>query len=250
MSDLGAAAAALGIPEALVQRSAEARAAETGGSVDDILVAWAGGAAAPPGAAVAPDQRPAPEAAPEPVPAVQQAQAPPEIVLPPAPAPIAAAVPAGPYKPPVLVGSSDNPMTILTGAIALFASMLLIGLVGPASQADQPGALSSEIPYDQAAVEGQAIYGSLGCASCHTQMVRPVIADVGLGAVTLNDSNQVLGTRRHGPDLSDVGSRLTGSQIEATIGGWGGHPGQTLSDADMGLLVAYLEQSMTSGGSG
>jgi hypothetical protein len=33
----------LGLPEALVQRSAEARAAESGASVDEILAAWAGG---------------------------------------------------------------------------------------------------------------------------------------------------------------------------------------------------------------
>ena len=43
MSDLAAAAAALGIPEALVQRSAAARATATGKSVDEILAAWAGG---------------------------------------------------------------------------------------------------------------------------------------------------------------------------------------------------------------
>lgn len=40
---LSAAAEAMGLPEDLVQRSAEARAAETGQSVDDILAAWAGG---------------------------------------------------------------------------------------------------------------------------------------------------------------------------------------------------------------
>lgn len=44
MSDLlPAAAAALGIPEPLVQRSAEARAAASGTSVDAVLAAWAGG---------------------------------------------------------------------------------------------------------------------------------------------------------------------------------------------------------------
>lgn len=40
---LSAAASAMGLPEVLVQRSAEARAAETGTPVDDILSAWAGG---------------------------------------------------------------------------------------------------------------------------------------------------------------------------------------------------------------
>lgn len=41
---LTAAAAALGVPETLVQRAAAARAAETGMSVDEVLTAWAGGA--------------------------------------------------------------------------------------------------------------------------------------------------------------------------------------------------------------
>jgi hypothetical protein len=40
---LAAAASAMGLPEVLVQRSAEARAADTGASVEEILVAWAGG---------------------------------------------------------------------------------------------------------------------------------------------------------------------------------------------------------------
>ncbi|HJU80442.1 MAG TPA: c-type cytochrome [Acidimicrobiia bacterium] len=64
MSDLAAAAAALGIPEALVQRSAEARAKASGASVDEILAAWAGGGTAP-----APTPSPQPEVSPpEPVP--------------------------------------------------------------------------------------------------------------------------------------------------------------------------------------
>ena len=44
MSDLAAAAVAIGAPEELVQRSADARAAASGGSAVEILAAWAGGA--------------------------------------------------------------------------------------------------------------------------------------------------------------------------------------------------------------
>ena len=45
MSDLlDAAAAALGTPKELVQRSAAARAAESGATIDDILASWGGGA--------------------------------------------------------------------------------------------------------------------------------------------------------------------------------------------------------------
>lgn len=88
MSDvLSAAAAALGLPEALVQRSAAARASETGGSVDDILAAWAGGEAAPaisapaaaaepPAAAAEPEEQAAPPSEPSPAPAAVIAAAP------------------------------------------------------------------------------------------------------------------------------------------------------------------------------
>jgi hypothetical protein len=77
-------------------------------------------------------------------------------------------------------------------------------------------------------------------------MVRPVVAAVGLGPVTLNDTNQVLGTRRFGPDLADVGSRITASQLEAIIDGLGGHPAHDLAQDDMAALLAYLSESATS----
>ena len=71
MSDfLAAAANSIGAPEELVQRSAEAKAQATGGSVDDILAAWAGGTSAPPSEpaqepTVATPTQEAPVAAPE-----------------------------------------------------------------------------------------------------------------------------------------------------------------------------------------
>ncbi|MGH8914201.1 MAG: cbb3-type cytochrome c oxidase subunit II, partial [Acidimicrobiia bacterium] len=172
-----------------------------------------------------------------------------------APAPVTAPVAAqGPPaamttvsgRPPVLVGKNDNPMTVFVGALALFAAVFLVGLVGPSLPIDDPGARSSELPFSEAALDGRHIYQSAGCASCHTQLVRPVVADVGLGAVTLNDSNQILGTRRFGPDLSDVGSRASVSHIEAIITGSGGHPALTLSPDDLSVLVAYLAESKTS----
>ena len=47
MSDAQAAGAALGIPPELAQRSAAARAAADGVSIEDLYAAWSGGAAAP-----------------------------------------------------------------------------------------------------------------------------------------------------------------------------------------------------------
>ena len=252
MSDqLTAASNAMGIPETLVERSAEARAAESGASTEEILAAWAGGEAAP---EVAPPEAPeeAPDteaeepAAEEPV---EGEPAPPEIVIeapreetlerPERPAP------AGPSKPPVLVGARDNPMMILAAVVGLFIVTFLVGFVGPSFQGEAPGARTSEIDYSEQALEGREIYATLNCDSCHTQMVRPVIADVGLGAVTVHDSNQVLGTKRLGPDLSNVGARISESQLAAIVGGLGEHPAYGLSEGDMSALVAYLAESQT-----
>ncbi len=73
MSDLlQSAASALGTPAELVQRSAAARAAANGTSVDDVLSAWGGGepvAAAAPAATPDPEPAAAPEPAAEPEPA-------------------------------------------------------------------------------------------------------------------------------------------------------------------------------------
>jgi mono/diheme cytochrome c family protein len=75
MSDLTAAAAALGVPESLVQRSAEARAKASGASVEEILSAWAGGGAGPPAQTPEPPApAPEPAAAPEPTAAAPTAQ--------------------------------------------------------------------------------------------------------------------------------------------------------------------------------
>lgn len=99
MSNLEAAAAALGIPAPLAQRAAAARAAETGSSVDEVLAAWAGGGsvatpapAAPPPTETAAEEAPtAPEAE---VPATPAAPAPPEPAVAPAAAAMATPAPA------------------------------------------------------------------------------------------------------------------------------------------------------------
>jgi hypothetical protein len=254
MSDLSAAAAeALGVPETLVQRSAAARAAETGASVDEVLAAWAGGGDVP--VAKTTETPPTEEVDEETAPA---SEAPADDIVAPAPTTAEMPKPAEPVspgrvaapstvsgKPPVLVGETDNPIGVLVGAVALFLAVFLVGLVGPALPAEIPGARSSDLPYSEAALRGQHIYRSVGCASCHTQMVRPVVADVDLGAVTLSDSNQVLGTRRFGPDLSNVGARTTASQIGAVVTGLGDHPSLALASEDLEDLVAYLLESRT-----
>lgn len=253
MSDLSAAAEAMGLPESLVERSAEARAAETGASVEEIIAQWAGGEAAPAPSkeepAAEPEETPAAEETPEEEEQAEPAPPTPVIETPEPTTGEAPAPAAGPYKPPVLVGARDNPMTVLAGVIGLFFIVVMVGLIGPSTPTETPGARTSHIDYSANALRGQDLYLSTGCAACHTQMVRPVVADVGLGPVTLNDTNQILGTRRFGPDLSDVGSRLGPPEIEAIIGGAGEHPALSLAAEDLADLVAYLAESAPGGGS-
>ena len=89
--NLARAAEAMGAPEILVQRSAEARSSASGVPVEEILAAWAGGGSAPSASpAAAPAPAPAP-AAPTPAPA-PAAPAPPAA---PSPTPSPAPAPAG-----------------------------------------------------------------------------------------------------------------------------------------------------------
>lgn len=247
---LTAAASALGVPEALVDRSARARAAELGADYEDVLTQWAGGEAVP--AATAERSEPETPAASADTStetpmedAVATTTAPEVVIEVLAPAAPPEPVPAGPYRPPVLVGARDNPMSVLVGVFGLFLIVAMVGLVGPSIPGDIPGARTSEIAFSDLALAGRHVYEKTGCASCHTQMVRPVVADVGLGAVTLGDTNQVLGTTRFGPDLSNVGSRVTAAQLEAIVGGLDDHPAHRLGDDDLAALVAYLSESRT-----
>ena len=66
--------------------------------------------------------------------------------------------------------------------------------------------------YREKAFIGREIYVREGCWYCHTQQVRPIQTDAGLGKVSQPGDYQydyphVLGTERTGPDLSHVGGK-------------------------------------------
>ena len=258
---LEAAARAVGAPSDLVLRSAEARAGADGISVDAVLGAWAGGsstpssspgAQAPPPAPAAPEPPPAPpappaEASPEPVaPPDPPAASKPAAPAPPAALPVAPAVVAtGP--PPVLKGREDRPFRYFFAAALLLTLCLVVTVVLPPLSDTGRGAFHSQIPYTDSALEGQTEYLSEGCAGCHTQLVRPIVADAqlaalaGQGGVTRSDTNQVIGRQRYGPDLANVGNRMDSESIEAVLAGEGGH---VLYRGDhLESLVAYLTES-------
>nr|MDE0499925.1 cytochrome c [bacterium] len=114
--NLARAAEVLGAPEILVQRSAEARAAADGVSVEEVLAAWAGGGAPPspsaPASAPAPEPSPVAASAPEPPPVPAAAPDPsPAPTAPSAPSPVPAAAPspvvAAPLPPPSEVTTKE-----------------------------------------------------------------------------------------------------------------------------------------------
>jgi mono/diheme cytochrome c family protein len=107
-----------------------------------------------------------------------------------------------------------------------------------------------------AAFTGRNLYISEGCVECHTQQVRPIGTDVGLGPVSIagdyaNESPALLGLHRFGPDLMHIASR--GEPFDATIVAahlenprsvvpWSTMPSYSyLSDDDINALVAYIE---------
>jgi cytochrome c oxidase cbb3-type subunit 2 len=78
------------------------------------------------------------------------------------------------------------------------------------------------------AIQGRAVYVSLGCVSCHTQQVRPAGqgSDIARGygtrpSVARDYSQQkqvLLGDRRIGPDLANYGARAKDlSSVHAAI---------------------------------
>lgn len=232
MSDLAAAAAALGIPEALAQRSAEARAAATGTSADEILAAWAGGGSAPAAAAAPPasDEAPAPaQAATDEAPA---AAAP----APAAPAPAAAPTRAAPPPPPairdpeaapVVVGRNESGAFMLFVLVAVVAVGALLAALAPAQAArtEVNESIGVQPDYSTAALEGRDVFLQEGCANCHTMMVRTVVTDAGLGPVTLPTdvaplAPDTIGMRRIGPDLAHIGSA---------------------ENADLGTMISFLD---------
>ncbi|MPZ51508.1 MAG: hypothetical protein GEU79_02040 [Acidimicrobiia bacterium] len=257
MSDLAAAAAAVGAPEELVQRSAEARAQANGTSIEEVLAAWAGGgspAAAAPAEAESDTQEATETDAAPPEPAEEQAPAeeppvedPGSAIVPtePAPAPVAAAGPGSDVIPILVTEKNDQPLVVIFGAVAMFVVLALLGWVFPSLPSDSDQVVTSRIDFSAEAIEGRTLYQQLDCASCHTQMVRPVVADVALGPVTLDDTNQVLGTRRIGPDLTYVGSRLGPAEIQGVITQGGSHPVVSLNDEDLAALTNYLVESQS-----
>lgn len=153
MSDqLAATAQAMNVPQPIVERSAHARAAASGGSYEDVLVAWAGGADV---AASAPTPEPEPPAEAGPLveetgedPAAPEAPAAPTV--PEYPAAAAVVVEPEPEVEPLPLGERvglAGRIGALTGTVLGLLALVLgsTWLLGLASVAGEEGAYSSAV---------------------------------------------------------------------------------------------------------
>lgn len=102
---------------------------------------------------------------------------------------------------------------LVAGAVAAGIAAQAAGLrLAPADAPDEPA------PRTALEIAGRDVYRSEGCASCHTQMVRPLLVEAArYGAVTAaidpDERPALWGQRRVGPDLSRVGDRRGAAEL-------------------------------------
>ena len=230
----------LGIPETLVQRSAEARAEASGNTVEEVLQSWAGGEAV---AASAPAEK-APVVEETPVEEVKE-----EVV-------VAEDVETVVEEESVEL-KKESALVFISGVIGVALFTYFFAFVIPKNQSTDLVAesLNNEIVVSQEVLEGAQVYNDLNCQSCHTQNVRLLIPDSQNGKILKNKfANEIIikntGLLRLGPDLSTSATReptnngnwlsryLTDSaSVRDTIP----HPNYDfLSVTDLDYLVTYL----------
>ena len=189
----------LNAPVDLVQRSAEARAAASGISVDDVLSSWAGGESV---ASSAPkEEEPVvEETAEEVVEEIIEETAAEEVVE--------------EIIEEIVEMKNESSLSFISGVLLVSIFTYLFAFAIPKNQATNlvSDSLNNSVNSTSEVIEGAEIYSSLNCQSCHTQNVRTLIPDTQNGKVLQNKyANATLinnvGNIRLGPDLSTAATR-------------------------------------------
>jgi cytochrome c oxidase cbb3-type subunit I/II len=117
------------------------------------------------------------------------------------------------------VGADETPTALRVGIFALAVGigtfLLVVFLPSLDSDAATPTILADDAHLYAAgsdAAIGRDIYIREGCMYCHTQSVRPIVTDVGLGPVSeagdyAHEEPVLLGVARMGPDLMHLAAR-------------------------------------------
>jgi cbb3-type cytochrome c oxidase subunit II len=153
--------------------------------------------------------------------------------------------------------AEKNPTILLIGAALLVLTGVLGTIILPyfdeSVVTPTASAKNRNYPTDSAEARGRHVYIREGCIWCHTQQVRPVLADSKLGPVSVSgdyyyDKPIVMMTQRTGPDLMWVGSRYSADWQHQHLLNPQKIAGPTsimpkydyLSEQDRNDLVAYL----------
>ena len=160
----------LGVPENLIQRSAEARADASGKSPEEVLQSRSGGEA---------------------VESVEEESV--EEVF--------------------ITAEKENTKVFALGIVTFILFSGIFTLTLPLSQVLNEAEDRSSV---STVSNGSIVYNQEGCQNCHSQNVRQVVPDAGIGKVTninliadykKNTASINTGLRRIGPDLSTIGDR-------------------------------------------
>ena len=252
MSDiLKKVAQLLGVPENLIQRSSEARAEASGKSTDEVLQSWAGGEAI--------------ESTEEPVIEEEVVEEEPVIEEEVVEEPVAEeeavieeeVVEEEAVLEEVMVpAENENTKVLSTIMVASILFSAIFTVILPLSQVHDEAQMKNKVYLIS---DGAIIYNQEGCQDCHSQNIRQVVPDAGIGRVT---SIELLGTsikagglsnaglRRVGPDLSTVGDREP-TNNENWLKRYLNNPSSVrpnvphpkydyLSDQDLDSLIEYL----------
>jgi len=112
-----------------------------------------------------------------------------------------------------LVERNIGIMGILIFIVVSFAGLAEIVPLLAGTQVNQP--IEGVQPLEPLALEGRDIYIRDGCHVCHTQMIRPLRAEVeryghySVAGESVYDHPFLFGSKRTGPDLARVGGRYS-----------------------------------------
>ena len=246
MSDLvNKVAELLNAPVDLVQRSAEARAAASGTTVDAVLSSWAGGesvASAAPAAEAPKEEAPVEEEVVEEAPVEEEVvEVVGEIV----------------EEEVFLEVEKESSFAFVGGVIAIAVFTFLLAFSIPKNQelTIVNDSLNNKVNATNEEIKGAQVYNELNCQSCHTQNVRALIPDTQNGRVLSNKfANEALiktvGDLRTAPDLSTNNTREPTNNSQwlkrylkdsTSVNRDIPHPSYTfVSESDLDYLITYL----------
>ena len=111
-----------------------------------------------------------------------------------------------------------KPVIFLLLATAVIMVGTIVTMIAPFKWINDPKLKIAEVkPYTPLQLEGRDIYIREGCNNCHTQTVRPLLADVerygdySKAGEFVYDQPFLWGSRRTGPDLARIGGKYPDS---------------------------------------